>query len=110
MNGATNGAISVSPLTFSPDNDGYNDICFIFYEMKEPNDVASIRVYDINGTEIRNLYNNITLAQKGYLSWDGLRDNNKQLPAGLYIIHTSVFNLQGKTKNFKNVVTLGRKF
>ena len=107
---SSSGGITIDPPVFSPDNDGYNDICFIFYEMNEPNYVANISIYDINGTEIKRLFNNITLSQKGYLSWDGLGENNKRLPSGLYILYTIVFNLQGKTKTFRNVVVLARRF
>jgi hypothetical protein len=103
------GGITINPPVFSPDNDGYNDICFIFYEMSQPNYVANISIYDLNGTEIRKLFNNITLSQKGYLTWDGLGENNKSLPAGLYIIYTTLFNLQGKTISYKNVVTLAKR-
>jgi hypothetical protein len=106
----TNGSINIDPITFSPDNDGYHDICYINYEMKEANYVANIRIYDINGNEIRRLYNNVSLSQKGYLSWDGLGDNNKPLAAGVYIIYCAVFNLQGKTKIYKNAVTLAKRF
>jgi len=108
--GSTSGRISISPSTFSPDNDGYNDICLIYYEMNEPNDVASIRVYDINGIEVRKIYNNITLSQKGYLTWNGLGESNKALPAGIYIVRTNIFNPGGKTMTFKNVVVLAKKF
>jgi len=104
------GAITINPSTFSPDNDGYNDICFIFYEMQQPNYVANISIYDLNGTRVRTLYNNVTLSQKGYLTWNGLGDSNNALPIGLYVIHTVVFNLEGKTKTFKNVVALAKRF
>ena len=103
------GSISIDPSVFSPDNDGVDDICFIRYEMTEPNFVANILVFDANGREVRRLYNNATLTQNGTLRWDGLGENYKPLPIGIYIIYTEIFNLQGKRKKFKNVVTLARR-
>jgi len=103
------GLIRVDPPLFSPDNDGVDDICFIRYEMTEPNFVANILVFDANGREVRRLYNNAILSQKGALRWDGLGENYKTLPIGIYIIYTEIFNLQGKRKKFKNAVTLARR-
>jgi hypothetical protein len=102
--------ISVDPPVFSPDNDGVDDNCFIGYELAEPNYIASIWVFDAHGREVRKLYNNITLQQKGILRWDGFSENSKPLPGGIYIIYTEIFNLRGSRKKFKNPVTLARKF
>jgi len=103
------GLISIDPPIFSPDNDGVDDICFIHYEMTEPNFVANILVFDASGREVRRLYNNAILSQKGTFRWDGLGENYKALPIGIYIIYTEVFNLQGKRKKFRNAVTLARR-
>jgi len=103
------GSINIDPSIFSPDNDGVDDICFIHYEMTEPNFVTNILIFDANGREVRRLYNNATLSQRGTLRWDGLGENYKPLPIGIYIIYTEIFNLQGKRKKFKNAVTLARR-
>jgi hypothetical protein len=108
--GNSNGTISVVPLLFSPDNDGLDDFCFIHYEMNEPNYVANIFIFDLNGRLLRRLYNNATLSQRGDLRWDGLGEGGRSLSAGIYVIYTEVFNLEGKSKRFKNVVTLAKKF
>jgi hypothetical protein len=98
--GNSNGTISVVPLLFSPDNDGLDDFCFIHYEMNGPN----------YGRLLRRLYNSATLSQRGDLRWDGLGEGGRSLSAGIYVIYTEVFNLEGKSKRFKNVVTLAKKF
>ncbi len=108
--GVSSNGILIEPPIFSPDNDGYQDICFIHYEMKEANNVANVSVFDANGIVVRRLYNNITLSQKGYLRWDGLGENGQNLPIGIYIIGMEIFNLQGKTRKFKKVVTLAKKY
>jgi len=105
-----NAIITVDPPVFSPDNDGYHDICFIYYNMNQPNEVANITIFDVNGRYVRRLYNNTTLSQSGHLVWDGLGDKQQALPAGIYIISTELFNLQGKTRKYKNTVVLAKKF
>ncbi|MCC6692931.1 MAG: hypothetical protein IT253_06005, partial [Chitinophagaceae bacterium] len=44
-----------------------------------------------------------------YYRWDGLGEKQQKLSSGIYIIYTEVFNLQGKTKKFKNVIVLAKR-
>lgn len=107
---AVQGTAQVRPTVISPDNDGFADVCFIEYELNQPNYVATIIIYDLNGNAVRNLVRNATLSAKGFFWWDGLDDKNKRLPVGVYIVLTQLFTVDGKKKNFKNLVTIGRSF
>ncbi|OQP65794.1 hypothetical protein A3860_14445 [Niastella vici] len=107
--GGLQGAVGISPAIFSPDNDGFNDFATIGYQLPEPGYVANIRIFDANGHMVRQLVRNATLAMTGKFNWDGLDDKLRQLPMGIYIVLTEVFTLQGKTRKFKQVVTLARK-
>jgi hypothetical protein len=104
------GMISVSPKVFSPDNDGVDDFATIQYQMTTPGYVANITIFDANGREVRYLIKNAILAVQGNFRWDGLDDKFQKLPMGIYVVFTEVFNLEGKSKTFKNVLTLARKF
>ncbi|MBS1946893.1 MAG: lamin tail domain-containing protein [Bacteroidetes bacterium] len=103
------GEITVAPKIFSPDNDGYEDYCFINYQLPNSGFLSNITIYDASGRPVRFLANNSTLALTGSFKWDGLDDQQQRLPVGVYIIITQVFDLRGKTKQFKNVVTLARR-
>jgi len=98
--------IDVQPKLFSPDNDGNEDYCFINYRVTEPGNVANISIFDAAGRPVRYLIKNATLALTGNFRWDGLDDTQHKLPVGMYIVLTEIFNLQGKTRQFKSVVTL----
>jgi hypothetical protein len=104
------GQVTVNPTLFSPDNDGVNDFLSIQYLMPGPGYVANITIFDAGGRPVRYLARNATLGTKGDFRWDGVDDNLKKLPIGIYIIYTEVFNLTGKTGKFKNAITLARKF
>lgn len=104
------GDITVSPKTFSPDNDGTDDFAVINYQMTDPGYVANIMIYDASGRPVRSLVKNATLAQAGSFRWDGLDDKSLKIPIGVYVIYTDVFNLHGKKKAFKNPVVLARRF
>lgn len=104
------GQITVTPKTFSPDNDGTDDYTTVDYQMTELGYVANITIFDAGGRPVKNLAKNATLALKGSFRWDGLDDKMNKLPVGTYVIYTEVFNLNGKKKNFKNPVVLARRF
>jgi hypothetical protein len=104
------GEITLMPKIFSPDNDGYDDYCFINYQLTAPGSVANIAVFDISGRPVRYLAKNATLGLTGNFRWDGLDENQRKLPVGIYIVVTEIFDLQGNTKKWKHAVTLARRF
>jgi hypothetical protein len=108
-NDITNASISIEPKVFSPDNDGFDDYTSIHYQFPEPGYVCNIRIYDASGRPVRNLTRNAICGLKGFFRWDGLDDKNLQLPIGVYVVYTEVFNLQGKTNYFKHAITLARR-
>ncbi|MEP7163213.1 MAG: lamin tail domain-containing protein [Ferruginibacter sp.] len=103
------GEITVTPEIVSPDNDGTDDFVTIYYNFPEPGYLASITIFDAAGRQVGDLQKNALCGIKGYFRWNALGLNSQQLPVGIYIIYTEVFNLKGKTKKFKNVIVLARK-
>ncbi len=99
--------ISISPETFSPDNDGIDDVVNISYQFAEAGYVANIVLYDAKGRLIKNLLLNELLGTKGTFSWDGINENNEKAGIGIYIIYFEVFQLNGDTKKFKKTCVLG---
>jgi hypothetical protein len=104
-----NGEITISPKTFSPDNDGRDDILTINYQFGERSYIANIVIYDAAGRPVKQLKKNDLLGFKGSWTWDGLNDKFEKLPTGIYVVWVEVFNLQGKKKQFKNTVVLARR-
>ncbi len=109
LNETVSGTIKISPEVFSPDNDGFDDFLTIDYQFPDPGYVANITIFDAVGRPVRYLQRNALNGIRGTYRWDGLGEKNQKLATGLYIIYTEVFNLEGKTKKYKNVVTLARK-
>ncbi|HRO44835.1 lamin tail domain-containing protein [Agriterribacter sp.] len=102
------GEINISPGIFSPDNDGHDDFLTITYRFPEPGYVCNITVFDARGRTIRYLVRNGICGTEGYFRWDGLDEKNQQTSMGIYIILTEVYSLNGRTKKFKQAVTLAR--
>ena len=103
------GDITLSPAVFSPDNDGMDDFATIQYNFPDPGYVANITIFDAVGRPVRYLQRNALNGLKGFYRWDGLGEKQQKLPVGIYIVYTEVFNLQGKTKKFKNTIVLARR-
>jgi hypothetical protein len=103
-------ACIVEPKVFSPDNDGHNDVAGIHYQMAEPGYMGSIIIFDAAGRPVRYLAKNALLGMNGVINWDGLGENSNKLPVGIYVVFMEIFNLQGKSKRFKQTLTLARKF
>jgi hypothetical protein len=104
-----NATIETTPKIFSPDNDGYEDLMTINYQLSETGYVANVLIFDASGRLVRSLVKNGLLGLKGIWKWDGLDEKKQRLPIGSYIIFTELFNLQGKKRQFKNVVVLARR-
>jgi len=103
------GEVNVSPAIFSPDNDGTDDFATIDYNFPDPGYVANITIFDASGRPVRYLQRNALCGIKGIFRWDGLGDKSQKLAVGIYVIYTEIFNLNGKTKQFKNTIVLARR-
>lgn len=107
---AGQGEITITPKTFSPDNDGFEDFATVNYQVTELGFVANITVYDAAGRLVKSLAKNATLALTGSFRWDGLNDKFNKVPVGVYVTYTELYNLNGKKRNFKNTVIVASRF
>ncbi len=101
--------ITLSPETFSPDNDGYNDVLNIGYELSAPGYVANIKIYDQNGRLIKNLARNELLGRRGALTWDGVNENGEKASIGIHVVYIELFDLEGNVKHFKKACVVAGK-
>ncbi len=99
----------VYPSTFSPDNDGRDDILNIAYRMPEPGYVANIILFDARGRKIRQLAVNLLLGTEGVISWDGFLEDGSPAGMGIYLVYAEVFNLTGKISHYKCSCVLARR-
>lgn len=101
------GQLSLSTNSFSPDNDGFEDVLLIRYELTETELLGDLVVYDDKGRKIRTLMDNELLGIEGVIKWDGIRDDNTKASIGVYVILFEAFNLNTGLKFIqRKVVTL----
>ena len=102
------GQINVEPKFFSPNNDGYKDICSINWSFSKPNLMATITVFDNEGRQVNKLLNNKMIGNTGNVIWDGTSENSLHLNTGIYIVFMEVFSENGEVEKFKNAIVLSR--
>jgi hypothetical protein len=101
--------MSLTPQVFSPDQDGYNDYTLISLNLDKPNYVISIKIFDENGSLVRDLLNNETVSESGFIVWDGITDKREKAPMGAYIVFAEVFDLDGKVARYKKTCFIAGK-
>ncbi|WP_461640059.1 lamin tail domain-containing protein [Labilibaculum euxinus] len=107
---SSNSEISLSPKIFTPDNDGFDDRLLITFNLEMDGYLATVRIYNSMGIEIRKLANNLNLANEDSLFWDGLTSQKERASIGIYLVYIELFSPDGKRKIFKESCVLGGKF
>ena len=108
-NEETTANVEIIPPVFSPDGDGFDDVTTINLSDFEPDYTANIIIFDSQGCFVKKLINCQTMACQNSFIWNGLDDNGKIVPAGIYIVFVEVFDTQGDTKRFKKSVVVCKK-
>jgi len=91
----SNGTVTLTNDVFSPDNDGFEDIMQISYEMKESGLLGKATIFDDRGRSIRKIFSNELIGSSGTFSWDGLTDNQVKASIGVYVILFEAFSTDG---------------
>lgn len=92
------------PELFSPDGDGYNDLCDMTYELTDADLTANVTIYDEHGRICRHLLRNATLGSHGSVTWDGTDDNGARIHQGAYVVVVEAFGLDGEKQFVKKTV------
>jgi hypothetical protein len=100
---------SLSSQIFSPDNDGFEDILLINYELPESGYIANIMIFDSRGRRVKRLAANIPLGTTGSIKWDGTDDANRSVSLGAYVIFIEAFDLRGNIKKYKKTVVVATR-
>lgn len=101
--------ISLEPEVFSPDNDGYNDVITINFNVESPGYTINIEIFDFNGRKVKKLIDNQLIDMQQVFSWDGIDDNNQKSPAGIYVFYIELFDTKGNVKKIRKPFTLAIK-
>lgn len=103
------GEMVIAPAVFSPDNDGSDDQARIHFQLSETDYVVNLTVFDSRGRRVRHLLKNQLLGARGQYTWDGLDEESRVLPQGIYILKAELFNMTGGRKSFRRTLVLAHR-
>ena len=107
---ATGKTVWVEPESFSPDNDGVNDVCFIHYKTDASGYVANVMILNAVGVKVFQLASNILLSTEGFLTWDGKTSSGKNANVGIYVLYFEMFNPKtGSRKQLKMPIVVSSR-
>ncbi len=106
----SNESFSLVSPTFSPDNDGFEDLLVLYYQFPNAGMIANISIYNNNGLLVKKISKNYTLDSNGVLTWDGLNELNSMSAIGIYIVYAEIFDLNGKLIRYRAPFVLAKKF
>jgi hypothetical protein len=91
----TNGTFNYTSETISPDNDGFEDVLQINYEMDAPGYIGNFTVFDDRGRKVATVISNELLATSGTLSWNGITDDGTKASIGPYVGIFEAYGVNG---------------
>ena len=98
------------PESFSPDNDGVDDVCFIHYKTDAAGYVANAIIMNAVGVRVFQLASNILLSSEGFLTWDGKTDKGTNANVGIYVLYFEMFNSNtGSRKHLKMPIVVSSR-
>ena len=100
---------SIPETVFSPDQDGFQDVLLIEYQVENQGYLANLKVYDAKGRLVKQLYQNELLAPSGTLTWNGLTDEGLKARIGIYVIVAEIFTPEQAAEYFKKTCVLAGK-
>lgn len=103
------GEINFEYNVFSPDGDSYHDLMIISYETPTDGYTGNFKIFDAQGRMVKDLINNELLSRESFVTWDGVDDDSRAAPMGIYILYAEIFNLNGQVEKHKMKFTLVRK-
>ena len=104
----TSDRISFSSSKITPDDDGFEDILMIGFNLTGSSNVISAMVFDETGSYIRKIVSNMYAGQEASLIWDGTADDGSMVNTGIYIVFITLYDDTGKTEKWKKVCTVIR--
>ena len=96
--------------TFSPDNDGYEDLLEMNYQFPGPGKITNVSIFNVHGVLIKKLLKNFILNNEGSFIWDGYNEQGQPAPGGIYLLQAEFFDTDGYIRKFSKPFVLAVKF
>ena len=109
IDGGLSNNFTLNTDIFSPDNDGYNDVLSLNYNLDKEGLIANVAVYDGAGRMVKLLVKNELLGTSGQFLWDGVNENNQKAAIGPYVIMVEITDIEGIVRRIRKTCVLAVK-
>jgi hypothetical protein len=99
------GEVVISPVVFSPES-GFSKIT---YHFPDHGWIATVKIYDQQGREIRTIANNEPLGFSDFFIWDGAKNDGSRTSSGYYIVWFEAVDLTGSVHTFRKRVVVANR-
>ena len=89
------GDFSFTSPTFSPDNDGFEDVLQVNYMLEKEGLLGQVQIFDNMGKPVKDLFRNQLLGSSGTFTWDGMNQVGQKSPIGAYVMLFEAFSIDG---------------
>ncbi len=89
------GDFSFTSPTFSPDNDGFEDVLQVNYVLEKEGLLGRVQIFDNAGRPVKDLFRNQLLGSSGTFTWDGMNQDGQKSPIGAYVMVFEAFSTDG---------------
>jgi len=102
--------LSLNPNPFSPDGDGFEDFTLISFNLPGNAFAFSVRLFDTEGRQIRQLATYSAAGRTGAIVWDGRDDSGRKARIGMYVVLLEIHSPDGGTMEARKgvLVVAGR--
>ncbi|MEJ6686214.1 MAG: hypothetical protein QNK70_02915 [Crocinitomicaceae bacterium] len=80
---------------FSPDNDGFENVLQVNYQLQEEGVLGRVEIYDDKSRPIKALFQNMLLGSSGTFTWDGIKNDGQKGSIGTYVMVFEAFSTDG---------------
>jgi hypothetical protein len=99
--------VVVEPQVFDPGGDGNNNFTLIKCRFGQPGNMASIKVVDASGREVKTIALHQSIGTEEVFKWEGESDNGQEVRMGYYIVYLEIYNAEGARKIYRKKVVVG---
>ena len=95
--------------TFTPDNDGIQDLLHLNYQLTQDGFTVYADVFNANGVHQRQLLNGELVGMDGVITWNGLSDKGTLCDVGIYVLFVEAIHPSGSRIQKKMICVLSAR-
>jgi hypothetical protein len=101
--------VNLSSSRITPDEDGFEDMLVINFNLTGNSNVISVTIFDESGNYVKSVAGNLYAGPEASLIWDGTAEDGTMVSTGIYIVFITMYDDSGKTRKWKKVCTVIRR-